>query len=132
MQSPASTNIRFGNQMNEELPENGQGDNAGSGQSVDKQTGVDKSGKVENFIRECRRNDKGLKHSGEECTTVEIYMNPVSQPLPDSPPSFSDARGSDNDGYYRCSEHVRIYCFFAFDKVFSCFQICMWLIVSSD
>ncbi|XP_024019175.1 BRCA1-associated RING domain protein 1 [Morus notabilis] len=105
MQSPASTNIRFGDQMNEELPENGQGDNSGSGQSVDKQIGVDKSGKVENFIRECKRNDKGLKHSGEECTTVEIYMNPVSQSLPDSPPSFGDARGSDNDGYYRCSEH---------------------------
>ncbi|XP_050251819.1 BRCA1-associated RING domain protein 1 [Quercus robur] len=41
----------------------------------------------------------------EECRVVEIEMNQGAQSLPDSPLSFSDAKGSDDDSCDRGSEH---------------------------
>ena len=46
----------------------------------------------------------------EECRVVEIEMNQGAQSLPDSPLSFSDAKGSDDDSCDRGSEHVGINC----------------------
>lgn len=46
----------------------------------------------------------------EECRVLEIEMNQGAQSLPDSPLSFSDAKGSDDDSCDRSSEHVGINC----------------------
>ncbi|EXB46049.1 Protein BREAST CANCER SUSCEPTIBILITY 1-like protein [Morus notabilis] len=121
MHSPASSTIRFGDKMSEELRENAHGDNSRSGNYIGKQVGVDENGKVEN--RECKRNDKGIEFSGagnpnlssprshmrgggtEGCKAVDMDINPVPQSSPDIRRSFGRARGSDNDSNYRCSEH---------------------------
>lgn len=63
----------------------------------------------------------------EECTNLDINPGAQSSPECHSPPSFGEARGSDNDSYYQRSEHVRIHLFFAFFLIMSfyCFQIYM-------
>lgn len=45
---------------------------------------------------------EGLK----EQKAVEIEMNQVAQSLPDTPPSFGDAKGSDDESFYWGSVHV--------------------------
>lgn len=42
----------------------------------------------------------------EEQKVGEIEMNQVSQSLPDTPPSFGDTKGSDDESFYWGSVHV--------------------------
>ncbi|PON34766.1 BRCA1-associated [Parasponia andersonii] len=122
LQSPASTNIMFDCKMYKDLPENGQEDNSHSGQSINEYVGVDNNGKVQNCSTpvnvkscECKMNERGTELRDavnpnsssllrSQVTTVDIDTNAVLQSALDSPP-FSNAKGSDNDSYYHCSDH---------------------------
>lgn len=53
-------------------------------------------------------------------------VNPAAQSAPDSPPSFGDAKGSDNDSSFQCSERVSSE-FYLLDVVFI-FSNCMCLV----
>ncbi|GMN49028.1 hypothetical protein TIFTF001_018180 [Ficus carica] len=99
--SPASINIAFGDKTKEELPEN-----------AGKKVGFKKNDKVEN--REFKRDGKEIEFQiiplttgggTEECTNLDINPGAQSSPECHSPPSFGEARGSDNDSYYQRSEH---------------------------
>lgn len=96
--------------------------------------GIGKNGKVDNCSKPIDGNGeefelgrRGLQFNGgqipisplpssqtrsgglNECMTIERDMNPVVQSLLDSPPSFGDAKGSDNgNSCDQRSEQVRI------------------------
>ena len=137
MQSPNSTNIRFDDKMSKGSPENGQEDNSRGGQSIIKRVAVANNDKVENCSTEMdvkglefKKNDRGTEFCAavnpnslslprSQFVTVDLDTNALLQSGPDSPPSFGDAKGSDNDSYYQCSEHVRVQHFYALNNIFS-------------
>ncbi|KAL5561968.1 hypothetical protein UlMin_031715 [Ulmus minor] len=94
-QSPHSTTVKSNSQ---------------SGHSIDKDENcpvpIDVKGRIDfsNAVNPNSTLPKSFTSSGasEECTIIDI--NPVAQAAPLSPPSFGDAKGSDNEGY-PSSEH---------------------------
>lgn len=91
-------------------------DGVGNNDKVDEcSMPIDANGKVLDFARSGVGNPNSQLPSSQiraggldECMTVERDMNHAAQSLPDSPPSFGDAKCSDNDSCGRRCEQVRI------------------------
>ncbi|XP_060970693.1 BRCA1-associated RING domain protein 1 [Cannabis sativa] len=101
-QNPTSTNIMFDCKTSKGVTENGKENKSHSGQSI-------------NTRVELKKNNKDMNGRGIGfCSAVipnsaprsqDVDANAVMQPAPDSPPSFGDAKFSDNDSYFHGSEH---------------------------
>ncbi|XP_062080026.1 BRCA1-associated RING domain protein 1 [Humulus lupulus] len=114
LQNPTSTMVRFDDKMSTELAENGKENNSHSGQSINTRVGVEKNDKIVNSCTAVDATRLGIEFRGavipnssprSQFMTMDVDAKAVLQPAPDSPPSFGDAKCSDNDSYYPWSEH---------------------------